>query len=263
MNSKHLVVTILILASSANAEFKFRSPSAFSRVNYANGAVRLSWDTNGMHPIRFDIYRSLDGGLTYPTLVATAPGSSVNSDTCGAMWYSAGPLNTTMKLRIRAVYGRGIPILSTPSVSFSFPISRQMSETPAEESSSIVAPISSPGDHPRQEVTLLTPNGGEELTIGQEISITWQSVEELSDVKLYLSRDSGVKWREIEYRTSRGDRALDGDYVQLWTVTGPVSATCFLKIVGKSAGQKEYQDVSDESFTILKKNMAKKSIPSK
>jgi hypothetical protein len=89
-------------------------------------------------------------------------------------------------------------------------------------------------------ITLLAPNGDEQLGIGETTALAWSSEGALSNVRIDLSRDNGGGWESIA-----GPIPNDGLYD--WTVTGPVSAACLIRV---SSNDGEVSDRSDAVFAI-------------
>ena len=90
------------------------------------------------------------------------------------------------------------------------------------------------------EVGVITPNGGEFLAAGATANLGW-SATVLTDVKVELSRDGGTGWETL-YASTPNDGA------ESWTVTGPSSTNCLLRV---SSLDDLYSDVSAASFTIF------------
>lgn len=99
-------------------------------------------------------------------------------------------------------------------------------------------------DIPNESVVLTTPNGDEYLRINKVFRITWNVTNTPSEVSIYLSRDNKATWGEI-----LPTRNLSVNYYD-WTVTGPPSRLCFIKVVAKIGGNK-YEDISDKLFSII------------
>jgi hypothetical protein len=89
-------------------------------------------------------------------------------------------------------------------------------------------------------ITVATPNGGETWLVGSSQGITWSSASTSGNVKIELSRDSGTTWETLVAST-----ADDGAYD--WTVTGPTSVNCLLKITDVDGTP---TDQSNAVFTI-------------
>ncbi|MDP3149936.1 MAG: FISUMP domain-containing protein [Ignavibacteria bacterium] len=116
---------------------------------------------------------------------------------------------------------------------------------------------------------VLTPNGGEKLTLGEAFDITWKlgsgklvapkvslhksikikgtndalEIGATSNIRILLSTDDGVSWATINNQI-----AVDsGKYT--WTVSGEPSDKCFIKIV--DINDASNFDLSDSAFVIL------------
>ncbi|MCD4691146.1 T9SS type A sorting domain-containing protein [bacterium] len=100
--------------------------------------------------------------------------------------------------------------------------------------------ISSP---PGPTVTLTIPNGGEEWDIGGSHDITWIWTGGFAYAALSYSTDGGSTWYDITSST-------DNDGAYAWTVAGPVSDSCIVKIVGDAGTVVE--DESDTVFSIYR-----------
>ncbi len=90
------------------------------------------------------------------------------------------------------------------------------------------------------EITVTSPNGGEELQIGAQFEITWIS-NDVNNVLIELSTDNGNAWNEIVASTES-----DGSY--LWTVPNISSDECLVRI---SDIESNAFDQSDNAFTIF------------
>jgi hypothetical protein len=93
-----------------------------------------------------------------------------------------------------------------------------------------------PGD-----LTVLTPNGGENLDAGSEYDITWTS-SGLNNVIIEYSVNNGVTWSYID--KVPGD---NGSYT--WTIPGTPSEMCLVRVSGADSDESP-SDVSDGVFTI-------------
>jgi hypothetical protein len=105
---------------------------------------------------------------------------------------------------------------------------------------SIVSPL--PGD-----LTVLTPNGGENLETGSEYNISW-TCSGLNNVIIEYSVNNGVTWLYIDKVP-----ADNGSYT--WTVPGTTSENCLVRITGADSDENP-SDVSDEVFTIFDPSQA-------
>ena len=85
------------------------------------------------------------------------------------------------------------------------------------------------------------PNGGEVLTVGTPIFITWTGFGPNVNVAIDISRDGGGTWGVVDVGTPN-----DGSYA--WTPGVPVSAVCLMRVRGIEAPS--YSDTSDAVFEI-------------
>lgn len=92
-------------------------------------------------------------------------------------------------------------------------------------------------------VTVTYPNGGEVFYIGQIVTVTWDASDNVGIVTSIVdySVDGGSSWMPID--TLAGN---PGEYD--WTVTGPPSSTCRIKITCIDAVGGAGDDMSDEDF---------------
>jgi RHS repeat-associated protein len=90
-------------------------------------------------------------------------------------------------------------------------------------------------------LTITSPNGGENVIAGTNLTITWASTGAVGDVKIDYSIDSGTSWTEItaSYPNS-------GSFN--WTVPDTPSTHCLVRV---SETDGSPADVSDSEFTIL------------
>jgi len=88
-------------------------------------------------------------------------------------------------------------------------------------------------------LTLQSPNGGEVLRIDDEVMIEWNSQFVEGDVMISLSRDNGGTFTKLAQVDNTGSF--------IWTVVGPPSDECWLKISDSSG---LIVDESDASFSI-------------
>ena len=93
-----------------------------------------------------------------------------------------------------------------------------------------------------KELALLSPNGGETFTHGEETDITWNSVN-VSNIKIEYTTDNGYNWQEIIASTSTST----GFYT--WTVPDSNSNQCKVKLT--DVDDINVYDKSDEVFSIL------------
>jgi|GEM_PF-2621317 len=89
-------------------------------------------------------------------------------------------------------------------------------------------------------LTVTSPNGGEEWQIGTKQQITWTSASITGEVDINLSRNNGQDW------TTLATRAVT-DKKWTWTVDGPASDDCLVRIQSKDG---TVSDVSDSTFAV-------------
>ena len=75
---------------------------------------------------------------------------------------------------------------------------------------------------PVETLQVLNPRGGEQLTIGDQLDVEWTSSASVGPVRIEISRDGGA-WETLFPST-----ANDGS--ESWTVAGPASQRCWLRI---------------------------------
>ena len=95
---------------------------------------------------------------------------------------------------------------------------------------------------PPPTITLLFPNGGESWTVGESHAIQWSSANLSGNVKIELSRYGGSSWETLFAGTTN-----DGN--QNWTVTGPASTTCRVRVTSVANGT--VLDTSNANFAIV------------
>lgn len=94
---------------------------------------------------------------------------------------------------------------------------------------------------PADSVTVVTPNGGETLTVGNSYEITWTDTGTVGPVKIEFSSNNGGSYSTVVASTPN-----DGSYD--WTVPDDKSALCLIKITDASVPA--VTDTSDAVFTI-------------
>lgn len=94
------------------------------------------------------------------------------------------------------------------------------------------------GAPPADQVTVTYPNGGETLTAGTAVNITWTSVGSFSTVNIDYSTNAGSTWTSIVTGT-----ANDGTHS--WTVPSTATTQGRVRVSGGTA-----TDMSNANFTI-------------
>jgi hypothetical protein len=89
-------------------------------------------------------------------------------------------------------------------------------------------------------ITVVRPNGGENWAIESTQTIQWTSIGTTGNVRIELSRNGGGTFVTLFSNT-----ANDGS--QSWTVTGPASTNCRVRISALTGGA---SDISNTPFTI-------------
>lgn len=90
-------------------------------------------------------------------------------------------------------------------------------------------------------ITVTSPNGGENWTVGSSRTITWTSTGTVGNVKIIYTTNNGSTWVNIVSTT-----ANDGSYT--WTVPNTLSSQC--KVIVKEASDGIPSDVSNSTFSI-------------
>jgi hypothetical protein len=94
---------------------------------------------------------------------------------------------------------------------------------------------------PIPEMTVTSPDGGEEWYVGTSQEITWSSAGTSGNVSIEYSTDNGTSWTDIIASTS-------DDGIHPWTVPDNASENCLVRI---SDVDGDPEDISDAVFTIL------------
>jgi len=96
--------------------------------------------------------------------------------------------------------------------------------------------------NPGGTITVLTPNGGEDWTIGSSQNITWETIGTITDVKIELQRSVGGSWETIIASTTN-----DGSYP--WAVDGSATTEALIKVT--KVGDITVTDTSGAVFSIV------------
>ena len=97
------------------------------------------------------------------------------------------------------------------------------------------------------DLTVLTPNGGENLESGTEYNITW-NCSGLNNVIIEYSVNNGITWLYIDKVP-----ADNGSFT--WTIPGTTSENCLVRVSGADSDENP-SDVSDGVFTIFDPSQA-------
>jgi hypothetical protein len=92
-----------------------------------------------------------------------------------------------------------------------------------------------------EDLSLITPDGGEQLVTGSEFDIMWEADTTIVKIRIWFSADAGRAWELV-----KGNTGNDGRWT--WTVPAAFSDSCLLKL-------EEYQnpgtfDVSGDYFAV-------------
>lgn len=98
-----------------------------------------------------------------------------------------------------------------------------------------------PPPPPTPTITVTSPNGGENLQVGNAHVITWTSSNVTGNVRIEISRDGGGS-----FQTLFADTANDGS--ESWTVTGPATTQARIRV--SSVSNPAVNDTSNSNFTI-------------
>jgi Leucine-rich repeat (LRR) protein len=177
----------------------------------AGSSREIKWSSNGgIDGVKIEYSR--DNGITWKTIVQTTPNSG-NFD-----WTVPGIASDECLVRITSNDVVNDPI-------------------PADVSDALfsIVPPESPA------ITVIAPNGGEQLIVGSSANITWHAVKSREDVKIEYSVNSGDTWTIIAESVDN-----NGDYE--WIVPDTPSEICLVR-VSEIDGQPV--DVSDAVFSIV------------
>ena len=129
-------------------------------------------------------------------------------------------------------------IPNTPTASARIKISDVANETATKDISNANFTILAPAT---PTITLTTPNGGENWSIGSTKLITWTNTGSISNVTLEYSINSGVNYIPITSSTLN-----TGSY--LWTVPNAPSASSRVRV--SDASNSTVNDIGNANFTI-------------
>lgn len=117
----------------------------------------------------------------------------------------------------------------------------EASDGDPSDTSNAMFSITSPSSPSAPTLTIVSPNGGENLEAGGTHTITWTSTGTVGKVKLQYSSDNGSNWLTVVSSTGN-----DGSYS--WTLPNVDSSKCKVKISEASDG--DPSDTSNSKFTI-------------
>jgi hypothetical protein len=197
------------------------APSSWIQVSVPNGGE--IWNENTSYEIRWTsqntsgsvaIYYSLDGGITWrePAIYPST------ADDGSASWITptVSADITTCRIKVQDVNNPNIWDMSDNNFT--------IKDVP-----------------PPETIAVLQPNGGEKCPIGSNQVIKWTSSGASGNVKIELTRDGGITWGLL-YASSPNDG------IENWTVTGPPSNLCKIRITDLDGSP---SDQTDGYFEIM------------
>jgi hypothetical protein len=203
-------------ADFSDADFRIVHSVVFVEVTSPNGGeswitgrpVEITWDSLLAGPtVRIELTRN--GGFVWETLDPATPNDGRFA------WTVTAPVSGNCRVRV---------------TSTSVPTATDTSDGPF----SIESVISS--------VLVISPNGGEQLSVGRPFDIEWSSLFLTGDVRIELSRTAGLTWETLVPAT-----ANDGLFT--WDVAGPTTTSGRVRVT--SVNDSYVTDMSDAPFSIV------------
>ena len=101
-------------------------------------------------------------------------------------------------------------------------------------------------DNTPPTVTVISPNGGESVAVGDTAFLSWSAQDPggVDSVSIYLSTDNGAGWTPIAL-------GIPNEPDLAWEVPPLVSDSCLLRIYAYDYYSNEGSDVSDSVFSII------------
>jgi hypothetical protein len=196
--------TVFVIYNQISQSITINSPNGGESFT-AGGTTNISWNSSGVSAVSIDF--TTNNGVTWGNIVKNIASTGI---------YTWNPIanvsSNNCKIRIYD---------ATDSI-------------PSVESKSTFTIL------PQPAVTVLTPNGGEQLTAGTVYGITWTS-QAIGKVKIELTQNNGADWTTI------ADSVISGGTYN-WTVPNVTSSLCKIRISNSAGGNPS--DVSDNVFTI-------------
>ena len=188
----------------------------------AGQTVTISWESSddvglASHDVRY----SVDGGVTFVPIVTGIPGTRRN-----AMWTVPNLPSDRALVAVRATDTAG-----------------QATEDLSDQFFRILPP---PVDQP-PAVTVLTPNGGELLIPGQEVTVSWNSGDDVGLVShdVTFSTDGGATFQPIALGIPGFRRNA------VWTVPSQPTGLALVSVKATDTGGQTTEDRSDAFFSIV------------
>ncbi|RJP62698.1 MAG: M6 family metalloprotease domain-containing protein [Ignavibacteriales bacterium] len=216
-NGTSTYVSVENISASGNemtADLKISQPAEYLQVASPNGgeswqgssSKTIQWSSNGVNEV--DIELSIDNGSTWTVIE-----EDLDASTGEYEWV----------------------VPNTPSAECLIKVTDSGDNSNIDESNSTFTITAAP------VVEVMSPNGGEEFKVGEQVEITWTSAS-VTSVKIQYSTDNGNTWQNVIVITPS-----DGSYN--WTVPDKPSEECLVKIIDISNGN--VVDESDDVFTIM------------
>ncbi|MBI3949577.1 MAG: zinc-dependent metalloprotease [Acidobacteria bacterium] len=206
---------------TSNANFTISTPPPPPSITVTSPNGGEWWQTNTTQTITWTstsisgnvkIRISRNGGSTYKTLFNSV------ANTGSIQWTVTGSATTQARIQVVSVADSTIRDESDSNFTIS------------------------DGPPPTPSITVVAPNGGQTWQTGSTQTIQWTSSNISGNVKIELSRSGSGG----SFETLFANTANDGS--ENWTVTGPTSSNCFMKV--SSVDTPSVSDLSDAAFTI-------------
>jgi len=174
--------------------------------NWGEGSVQnITWTfTGSISAVKLEF--SSNGGSTWQSIDDNEPNDGIFA------WTVPTAASTNCKVRVTSVINENI----------------------TDESDGVFTIVT-------PNMTLTSPNGGEQILIGSNYNITWTDNTGLATIKIELSTNGGSTWTTVEAGAPN-----NGSYS--WTVPNNPSTTCLIRISDPTDGTPN--DVSNGTFTI-------------
>ena len=169
----------------------------------------ITWTSSGVSNVKIEY--TVNNGSSWATIV-----NSVNASSGSYSWTIPNTPSTQCKVRITEVSNISIYDQSNSTFTISEPIV--------------------------PDITILSPNGGEEWTINSTEYITWNYIA-VSTIHIVYSIDNGNNWTMIESNFPANSKSYS------WTIPNTPSNSCLVKL--NDASNATINDISDNIFTII------------
>ncbi len=98
------------------------------------------------------------------------------------------------------------------------------------------------------DITVLAPNGGESLKVGEAVSIRWDCIESIKDVTIALSLDNGSTFLPAKIADTVDDQSSGWKNLSWTPSADQVGDSCLLRIYDYN--DTNNYDHSDQTFTV-------------